>query len=74
MPFTADSVLALLALIVMLAPAAGYVYRFTQRRRRRRRPVDVESARTYASKRSCGYSFDYMSVSVDANLPFSRAL
>jgi hypothetical protein len=51
MPFTPDSILALLALIVMLAPAARYIYRFAQRRRRGRHPFDAESASTYAQEK-----------------------
>jgi peptidoglycan/LPS O-acetylase OafA/YrhL len=50
MTVTPDSVLALLALIVMLAPAARYIYRLVQRRRRRRRPRDVEVSRTHARR------------------------
>ena len=50
MSFTPDSILALLALIVMLAPAARYIFRFLQRRRRSRRPADVETVRAYTPK------------------------
>jgi hypothetical protein len=50
MSFTTDSILALLALIVMLAPAARYIYRLVRRLQRRRRQLsaDVEGARMYA--------------------------
>jgi hypothetical protein len=46
MSFTPDSILALLALIVMLAPAAQYIYRLIRRRRSRSQSPDIENART----------------------------
>jgi hypothetical protein len=48
MAFTPDSVLALLALIVMLAPAARCIYRLVQRRRRPRPSTDIEAVRMFA--------------------------
>jgi hypothetical protein len=46
MSFTPDSILALLALIVMLAPTAQYIYRLVRRRRSRSQSPDIENART----------------------------
>jgi hypothetical protein len=50
MSFTPDSILALLALLVMLAPACRFIYRFVQRRRYRPRLADEEAAGTYDSR------------------------